>query len=77
MRNVPEHPRGKCPGEFAFAARGICRMELVVLGRCDSTHIHHFRPKKLDSVADSLLEILNANAESVHALMSTEIGDSQ
>jgi len=39
-------------------------MALVVLGKCHSTHACYFGPMKPGSVADSLLEFLNADAES-------------
>ena len=51
------------PGENVFAAREVCRTALVVLGKCDSTHVHNFGLKKLGSVADGLLGFIDANAE--------------
>ena len=57
------HP-GTLPSENGFAVQEVFHTALVVLGKCDSTHIHHFRPETPDSIADSHLQFLNANAES-------------
>ena len=54
------------PGESVSTAREVCHTALVVHGKFDSTHVHHFGPKKLDSVTDSPLEFLNVNAESAY-----------
>ena len=47
--------------------REVCHTAPVVLGKCGSTNTHHFGPKKLGSVAGSLLGFLNASAVSTGA----------
>ena len=54
----------KLPNGNVFAAREVCHTALVVILKCDST-MSITLARRLDSVADSLLEFLDANAESI------------